>query len=77
MLAEKATAKVGNSGNVDSVRSRPERVLCILDDPLTSLDAHTRDHVAKHFIHGILRRNRGIAVVMTCGGMDETRGTSD
>lgn len=42
-------------------------VLCLLDDPLTSLDATTRDHVSQHCIHGLLSANPGIAVVVACG----------
>ncbi|CAN0046455.1 unnamed protein product, partial [Hapterophycus canaliculatus] len=39
--------------------------LCLLDDPLTSLDAHTRDHVLHRCIHGLMRGNPRAAVVVT------------
>lgn len=45
--------------------------LCLLDNPLTSLDAETREHVLQHCIHGVMRRgNPGVAVVVTCGECD-------
>ncbi|CAB1098653.1 ABC [Ectocarpus sp. CCAP 1310/34] len=45
--------------------------LCLLDNPLTSLDAETREHVLQHCIHGVMRRgNPGVAVVVTCGEID-------
>lgn len=42
-------------------------VLCLLDDPLTALDATTRDHVSQNCINGLLRRNPGAAIVVACG----------
>ncbi|CAM9097657.1 unnamed protein product, partial [Laminaria digitata] len=58
-------------------RSRQQRTLCILDDPLTALDAETRDHVVQRCIHGLLRRIPGVAVVVTCGEIDENEKTDD
>lgn len=55
------------TGSDDSNDPATESVLCLLDDPLSSLDAETRDHVSKYCIHGLLRRNPGVAVIVACG----------
>lgn len=52
-------------------------MLCLLDDPLSSLDAETRDHVAKHCIHGLLRRNPGVAVIVACGEIGNKHSTDE
>lgn len=56
--------------------SHQRRTLCILDDPLTALDAETRDHIVQRCILGILRKIPGVAVVVTCGEIDENEGKS-
>lgn len=58
-------------------RSRRQRTLCILDDPLTALDAETRGHIAHRFIRGLLRGIPGAAVVVTCGEINETESESN
>lgn len=65
------------TGNDDSNDSPIENVLCLLDDPLSSLDAETRDHVAKHCIHGLLRRNPGVAVIVACGEIGSKHSTDE
>ncbi|CAN0549657.1 unnamed protein product, partial [Ectocarpus sp. 12 AP-2014] len=59
-----------DGGDGDDVH-RSAGTLCLLDNPLTSLDAETREHVLQHCIHGVMRRgNPGVAVVVTCGEID-------
>ena len=66
--------------NIDNIitparqkRFHQQSTLCVLDDPLTALDAETRDHIVQRCIHGLLRRIPGVAVVMTCGEIDENK----
>lgn len=59
-----------NEASRDNRQDSGSATLCLLDDPLTSLDAHTREHVLHHCIHGLMRGNPGVAVVVTCGEID-------
>lgn len=52
-------------------------MLCLLDEPLASLDATTRDHVSQQCVHGLLRRNPRAAVVVTCGEISPRRSNVD
>lgn len=54
--------------------SHAATTLCLLDDPLTSLDAETRRHVLRHCFHGLMRRNPPVALVISCGEMGGDKG---
>lgn len=60
----------GSSGGGGS-SSHAATTLCLLDDPLTSLDAETRRHVLQHCFHGLMRRNPRVALVISCGELDK------
>lgn len=51
------------------------RVLCLLDDPLTSLDAQTQSHVMRHCVHDLLRRNSSTAVIVAWGETSGAEGS--
>lgn len=76
-----STSTTDTVNNIDTLasekRSHRQRTLCILDDPLTALDAETRGHVVQRCIHGLLRRVPGVAVVVTCGEIDESESESN
>lgn len=66
------TTLAGDNNDVDGGDvDHSAGTLCLLDNPLTSLDAETREHVLQHCIHGVMRRGSpGVAVVVTCGEID-------
>lgn len=48
-------------------------MLCLLDDPLSALDATTRNHISNKCIHGLLRRNPDAAVIVACGEVSPSK----
>lgn len=76
-----STSTTDKVDNIDILaseqRAHQQRTLCILDDPLTALDADTRGHVVQRCIHGLLRKVPGVAVVVTCGEIDENESESN
>lgn len=65
------------SNKLDTTEGISSATLCLLDDPLTSLDAHTREHVLRHCIHGLMRGNPRVAVVVTCGEINAGEGEGE
>lgn len=67
----------GYNIGTSSSSSPAATTLCLLDDPLTSLDAETRRHVLQHCFHGLMRRNPRVALVVSCGEMEDDGGQGE